>query len=63
MLHSYCDVGELPDHGWALNEDETAWVYTKKDEPAPEPEPENDEEEEAPDPNRCQRIIAVLLEM
>ena len=53
----------LPDHGWELNEDETAWIYTKQDEPEPEPEPEeeeqdkkkgeddDDEEEKEPDPN------------
>jgi hypothetical protein len=36
----------LLDHGWELNEDETAWIYTKQDEPEPEPEPEPEEEEE-----------------
>lgn len=36
----------LLDHGWELNEDETAWIYTKQDEPEPEPEPEEEEEDE-----------------
>lgn len=57
------------EHGWELNEDETAWVYTKEEESEPEPEPEDgdkekdkdkddDEEEQEPDPNRCRNTDA-----
>lgn len=68
MRYDYGQVSFTPDettqdHGWELNEDETAWIYTKQDEPEPEPEPEeeeqdkkkgeddDDEEEKETDPN------------
>ena len=49
--------GTVSAHGWELNEDETAWVYTKPEpEPEPEPEEEEEEEEEEDDPNRCKGV-------